>query len=298
MRVHVIGNAAFDEVLAVEEWPVPGASILCGPLASGPGGKGLNQAVALARAGLAVRLVAGVGDDARGAAIRAALASEPLTLGLVAMPCRATDVSIVLSAPCGDNCNITTTECAGALTPEAVRAALDEAAVGDALLVQGNLTEAATCAALDAADALGMVRVVNPSPLRPWWTELASDCEALFVNAGEARSLTGREGPAAARALNAAGVNEVVLTRGAEGALVSGPGGVADVAAEPAEVRDTTAAGDAFLGGALASAFLRGAAIDATALRVGAKAAAIAVSRAGAFAALPTVAEFAAIMRR
>ena len=88
MRVHVIGNAAIDEALAVEEWPTPGASILCRPLASGPGGKGLNQAVVLARAGVSARLVAGMGDDARGAAIRAAMASEPLALRLVAMPGR------------------------------------------------------------------------------------------------------------------------------------------------------------------------------------------------------------------
>jgi ribokinase len=295
MRVHVIGNAAIDEALAVEEWPVPGASILCRPLASGPGGKGLNQAVALARAEVSVRLVAAVGEDPRGAAIRAALADEPLALGLVAMPGKATDASIVLSAPDGDNCNITTTECAAALSPEAVRAALAQAAAGDVLLVQGNLSEAATRAALEAAGVRGMVRVMNPSPLRPWQAALLPLCERVFVNAAEARVLTGRED---AVGFHAAGVAEVVVTRGAAGALASGPAGVVDVPAEPAEVRDTTGAGDAFLGAALASALLRGAPLAADALLAGAKAAAVAVSRAGAFAALPSVAEFAAIMRR
>lgn len=298
MRVHVIGNAAFDEALAVGEWPVPGASILCRPLASGPGGKGLNQAVVLARAGMAARLVAGVGDDARGAAIQAALAAEPLEPGLVAIPGRSTDASLVLSAPDGDNCNITTTECAEALTPEMVGDALRSAAVGDALLVQGNLTEAATRAALSAAGARGMLRVMNPSPLRPWQAALLPDCEAIFVNAAEAAALTGREAIEAARVLHDRGIAEVVVTRGAAGALVSGPGGVAEVPAEPVAVRDTTGAGDAFLGAALASALLRRSAIDAVALRAGAEAAAIAVSRTGAFAALPTAAELAAIMRR
>jgi ribokinase len=70
------------------------------------------------------------------------------------------------------------------------------------------------------------------------------------------------------------------------------------VPAEPAAVRDTTGAGDAFLGATLASALLRRREIDAVALRAGAKAAAIAVSRPGAFAALPTLAELAGIMRR
>lgn len=295
MRVHVIGNAAIDEALAVEEWPMPGASILCRPLASGPGGKGLNQAVALARAGMPTRLVAAVGDDPRGAAIRAALAAEPLEPGLVTMPGQATDASIVLKAADGDNCNITTTGCAAALTPEMVRAALRAAAVGDALLVQGNLSEAATRAALEAAAARGMMRVMNPSPLRPWQAGLLASCEAIFVNESEARELTAGAGVVA---FHAAGVAEVVVTRGAAGAFVSGPGGIAEVPAAPVAVRDTTGAGDAFLGAALASALLRRSAIDAVALRAGAKAAAIAVSRAGAFAALPTAAELAAIMRR
>ncbi len=60
-----------------------------------------------------------------------------------------------------------------------------------------------------------------------------------------------------------------MLTLGAAGAMVSGPGGVAEVPAEAAAVRDTTGAGDAFLGGALASALLRGGALDAEALRAG-----------------------------
>ena len=139
------------------------------------------------------------------------------------------------------------------------------------LLVQGNLSEAATRAALDAADARGMVRVMNPSPLRPWQAALLPDCEAVFLNGAEAEALGG------VAALHAAGVAEVVLTRGAAGALVSGPGGVVEVSAEAAEVRDTTAAGDAFLGAALASALLRRSAIDAVALRAGARAAAVAV---------------------
>lgn len=292
MRVHVVGNVAFDETLAVETWPVPGASILCRPLAGGPGGKGLNQAVALARAGVTVRLVAGIGEDARGAAIRAALAAEPLELALVAMPGRATDLSVVLSASDGDNCNITTTDCAGALADRDIEAALGAAAAGDVLLVQGNLSEAATRAALALAGARGMARVMNPSPLRSWQAGLVGACETVFMNAAEAEAFGG------VAAIHAAGAREVVLTRGAGGALVSGPGGVVEVAAAPATVRDTTGAGDAFLGATLASALRRRGQIDAAALGAGARAAAVAVSRAGAFAALPTVAEFGEIMRR
>jgi ribokinase len=292
MRVHVIGNAAFDEALAVETWPVPGASILCRPLARGPGGKGLNQAVALARSGMAVRLVAMIGDDPRGAAIRAALDGEPLDAWLPEIGGGATDASLVLSAPDGDNCNVTTAECAGALLPALAMQALAGATPGDVLLVQGNLREDTTRTALTEARARGMTTVMNPSPLRDWQAGLLGLCARVFVNEAEAAALGG------VAAMHAAGVTEVVVTRGGAGALVSGPEGVADVAAEAAAVRDTTGAGDTFLGASLASALLRGAPLDAAALRAGARAAAIAVAREGAFAALPTQAEFADVMRR
>ncbi len=296
MRVHVIGNAAFDDILAVAEWPTPGASIHGRPVASGPGGKGANQAVMLARAGVATQLVAGLGEDSRGTAIRAALAAEPLTLGLLAMPEHATDFSMVLSGPDAENAIVTTTDCAGALTPAMAHAALADAETGDLLLVQGNLTEATTRAALETAADRGLRRVMNPSPLRPWQAALLPLCDCVFANTGEALALTGRTGAEAANALHAAGVTDVVLTLGSAGAMLTGRCGIVQVAAAPALVRDTTGAGDAFLGATLASSLLRGTGLDAMALAAGARAAALAVARPGAFAALPSIAEIAAIL--
>lgn len=297
MRAHVIGNATIDETLAVGEWPSPGASIFGTSRGWGPGGKGLNQAVVLARAGLATRLVAGIGEDARGTAIRAALATEPLAFDAIVMPERATDMSVVLSAADGDNCNITTTECAGNLAPEAARATLAAAEPGDLLVVQGNLTEDTTRAALEAAGRTGMVRAMNPSPLRDWQKHLLPLCDCLVVNEGEALALTGLAGREAAAAFHAAGVRWTVLTRGGQGALLSGPQGTVEVPAERAQVIDTTGAGDTFMAAALASAMGRGTMPDARALRAGARAAALTVTRRGAFAALPTAAELAAILR-
>lgn len=228
MRVHVVGNAAFDETVAVAAWPVPGELILGRAVASGPGGKGLNQAVALARAGVPTRLVAGIAADVRGAAIRQALAGEPLSADLVEMPDRATDTSIVLSAPDGDNCNITTTGCADALGPAAVEAALASANPEDVLLVQGNLGKAATRAALVMAGRRGMLRVMNPSPLRPWQADLLPECEMIFVNAAEAAFLTACPQERAAEALRDVGVGTVIITLGAAGATASGPEGSRD----------------------------------------------------------------------
>ncbi len=296
MLAHVIGNAAFDETFAVEDWPRPGASTLARAWAAGPGGKGLNQAVVLARAGIRTRLTAAIGTDARGAEIRRSLAGEPLETNLLTVADRATDLSIILIGEDRENCVITTTDCADALSPAEARAALSLAAPGDALILQGNLGHKTTVTALCEAGARGIVRVMNPSPLRPWQRELLPLCDLLFVNADEARALTGITGRGAIPALRATGVSTVVLTLGREGAILSGADAWLEVPALEVNATDTTGAGDVFLGTALAASFLRHASLDETALQAGIRAAALAVTRPGAFAALPTLGELSAIL--
>ena len=79
MKAYVVGNAALDETLAIDDFPRPGASIFGASLSRDLGGKGVNQAVAIARAGLECVFVAATGRDARGREIAERLAQEPLT---------------------------------------------------------------------------------------------------------------------------------------------------------------------------------------------------------------------------
>ncbi len=290
MKAFVIGNAAFDETLSIADFPAPGASIFGAVLARDAGGKGLNQAVALARTGLACRLTAAIGRDARGAEIARLLSPEPVEARLVTIEGVASDLSIILMTAGGENAVITTRNAAAAFTPDMARAALEGAAPGDLLVMQGNMSAEATRAALAHARALGMGSAVNPSPMQAYFADIWPLVDCVFVNEGEAAAFGGAE------ALLAAGPREVVMTRGARGASLIRVEGRVDVPAHPCEVVDTTGAGDCFMAVALASAARRGTRLDTQALAHAARAAALTVARAGALTALPDRAEMARIL--
>ncbi|RYH08021.1 ribokinase [Tropicimonas sp. IMCC6043] len=290
MKAFVIGNVALDETLSIEDFPRPGASIFGAALSHDLGGKGANQAIAMSRTGLDCRFAGAVGRDARGEEIARRLAVEGLPARLIEIDGVATDLSIILMAERGENAVITTREAAAALTPDMVRDVLDDAEPWDLLVMQGNLGAETTRAALSRARDLEMRTAINPSPLQPYFGELWSLVDSAFVNEGEAEALGGIE------ALLAAGVENVVLTLGGQGAALIRTDGRVDVPAVPCAVIDTTGAGDCFMAVALASAALRGGALDARALEHAARAAAHTVARPGTVAAFPDRAEMTRIL--
>ncbi|QFS84938.1 Ribokinase (plasmid) [Roseivivax sp. THAF40] len=290
MKAYVVGNAALDETLSIEDFPLPGASIFGASLSRDLGGKGLNQAIAIARAGLDCVLVAAIGQDARGQEIAEGLAAEPLTTRLVRLDGVATDASTILMAKAGENAVITTREAASALTPDMACAGLEGAAAGDLLVLQGNLTADTTEALMRTARAREMIIAMNPSPLQPYFATLWPLVDIAFVNEGETEALGG------VAAILEQGVSRVVLTLGGAGAALVTPSSYDTVPAVPCTVRDTTGAGDCFMATALASAGLRGGVLDIVALGHAAEAAAHTVARPGTVAAFPTAEEFARIL--
>jgi ribokinase len=292
MRAFVIGNVALDQTLAVDDLPARGTSIHGRAGMSDLGGKGANQAIVLGRAGLDCRLVAAVGTDSGADVIRTRLAAEPVTVDLVPVAGVASDLSIILCTPSGDNAIITTNAAAKGLTAATASSALAGARPGDLLVMQGNLSAETTLAALRLGRSKGMQTVLNPSPLRPFLAMLWPLVDLAFVNESEAAALGG------VAALAAAGVPRIVLTLGEAGAQLVTPEGRVTVPAQPSMVVDTTGAGDCFMATALASAALRRVPIDDRALRHAAAAASLTVSRPGTGAAFPTRAELAALMQQ
>lgn len=292
MRAFVIGNAALDEIFEIDAFPEPGQSIFGRPGTSGPGGKGANQAVMLGRAGVDTTLAAPIGCDARGAALRDALAVEPISrlpLDIKGVP---TDTSIIMRSATGENTIVTTREAALALSPEQAVATLDSAAPGDWVVLQGNLSLTTTAAILKAARDRGMSTAINPSPLQPGYAPLWPFLDAVFVNEGEAGALGGDAG------LLEAGARQVVTTLGGAGSRLNDADGETRRGAAPAIIRDTTGAGDCFMAVALASVILRGTRdIDGRALEAAAAAAAITVSRPGTITAFPTSTEIRDLLR-
>lgn len=296
MRAYVIGNVTIDETLAVGTVPQAGASILGSERSRDLGGKGANQAIVLARCGLPTTLVAAIGEGPRADMIRQHLATEPVDSRLVSIAGVSSDFSIVFTTPDGENAIVTTTDSAGKLGAAEAIAPLADAGPGDIAVLQGNLADATTRSALEAARGRGTTTAFNPSPVRQSFASLWSLVDIAFLNQGEARALTGAGGLDAARALLAAGVRDVVLTLGGDGAMLANADGVITVPAEPCTVVDTTGAGDTFMAVALASALLRGVRLDRRAVVHATRAATITVGRRGTRSAFPTGQELAAIL--
>jgi len=249
-RVIVVGSINVDLVVTLERLPAPGETVSGGRFSRHGGGKGANQATAAARLGAAVTMVGAVGDDDLGDEALALLRNEGIDVERVArLAGVATGVALIAVDADGENQIAVASGANLELDP-----ALPELGESDVMLLNHGISEAARLAAARAAR--GPV-VLNPAPARPIPDELAALGPILTPNAGEARELTGEEEPeAAARALRERTGAPVLITLGADGALLVADE-VAHIPAPRVQVVDTTGAGDT-LNGALAAELAAG----------------------------------------
>ncbi|MGW5663762.1 ribokinase [Streptomyces sp. NPDC003758] len=292
----VVGSANADLVIGVERRPAAGETVLGSDLAVHPGGKGANQAVAAARLGARTALLARVGDDAHGRLLLDAQRAAGVDTVGVLVGGAPTGVALITVDPSGDNSIVVSPGANGRLAPEDVRAA-------QGLLHASRVVSAQLEIPLETVEEVvrnlpsGTRFVLNPSPPRPLPAEVLAACDPLIVNEHEARVIAGDELGGApedwARALLALGPRSVVVTLGAEGALVAADGSMTRVPSVKVDAVDTTGAGDAFTA-ALAWRLGTGAALPeaaAYAARVGAAA----VTRPGAQESYPTAEEVEAL---
>lgn len=292
-RVFVLGNAGLDISLAVPRLPERGETLLGGGISRAPGGKGLNQAVTAARAGASTRFHAPVGQDAQAEEIRLAMSREGLEFEPAPVD-QPSDFSLLMVMPDGENSVVSGGPCAMSFSPAAAADFASTAGVGDVVVLQGNLTQDATLAALKAAFDRGATTLFNPAPL--WWEAgpLLPFVTIVVANRGESEAITGVADPAKAAALlRHQGVSIALVTLGGDGCLMQQGAVVSHHGATPVDVKDTTGCGDTFCG-VLAAALAMGRTID-DAIDLAQRAAAITAMRAGAYAALPSRQELAAI---
>ncbi|WP_343718023.1 ribokinase [Inquilinus sp.] len=295
MTVHVVGNACLDTLYRLQRFPEPGETVVADGMAEDLGGKGLNQAVAAARAGARVRLFAAIGTDAVGGTVAERLAVEGIDpAGLVRLD-GPTDRSMIQVDAAGENTIISVTACADRFAPPQGTELDTALKPGDLLLMQGNLRIAAVRDGFILARARGVGTILNPSPIREPYAPVLPLTDLLVVNRGEACRLGGDPDPhRAAQALLRRGAAMVIVTLGAAGASVLTADGRKDYPAPDVAAVDTAGAGD-LLCGMLAGLLDRGAAIEA-ALPVAIRAAAIGVTRPGVLSSFPSRAEIDAIL--
>jgi ribokinase len=268
-RIAVVGSVNLDLVARSERLPRPGETVTGATFSRIPGGKGANQALAAARLGAEVRLVAAVGQDAFADEALAALSAGGVELEVARLDAP-TGVALIVVDAAGEN-TITVAPGANAL----LDAVPFELADADAVLCQLEIPDGALLRAWEQARGLFCL---NAAPARA----VAVDADLTVVNRYELETLSRRDGLLA-------------VTLGAEGAVLYEDGDEIARAVPPAvEAVDGTAAGDAFTACLLVS--LLEDRDEDEALRRACAAGALAASRAGAQTSLPTAAEVDALL--
>jgi ribokinase len=251
-KVVVVGSANLDSTFSMARLPAPGETVTGAALGEAQGGVGANQAIAAARAGAPVELVAAVGDDEGGAGLLADLARDGVGVGhCIKVAGEPTGRAAIWVDASGENRIVVAGGANDRLDRDAVAGAL--AAVDDAAVVLCQLeTPQAAGPALSWAGAHGAIGILNASPAPPL-SELPHGAQIIVVNEGEARAIAasgegsepGENAAAIAAVLEA---ETVVVTLGAAGALAHQRGEQLRVDAPAVDPIDTTGAGDAFAG--------------------------------------------------
>jgi len=302
-RIAVVGSLNMDLVVRVPRMPIPGETLIGHDFHVIPGGKGANQAVAAARLGARVSMIGRVGDDDFGRAQRRNLAQEGIDVTHVSVdPEEATGIALITLDATGQNSIILAPGANMRLTVAHVEAAAQTIADAEILICQLESPLEVVTRAIELARAQGVRVILNPAPARPLDAALLRLVNYLIPNESETTLLTGIQvtdlpsAEAAAASLRERGVSTVILTLGEQGALLADAGGIVHVTGYSVKVVDTTAAGDAFVGG-FALALAEGQPLP-EAVRFANAAGALAVTRLGAQPSLPTRREIEQFLAR
>jgi ribokinase len=291
-EICVVGGINMDLVVQVPHIPRPGETVHGGAVSRFPGGKGANQAVAASRLGASVGVVGQVGMDAFGAELLDTLAAAGVETSAVwRVSGTATGVALISVASDGQNAIVVAPGANMAWEESAVAGI--ERAVAECRLLVLNLEAppAVIAAAIRAAKRGGARVILNPAPYRSGDEACFGEVDVLVPNQVEAASYAGVDPDAVTdwgtvgQRLRQLGPRAVIITLGGEGSAIIDSAGTTYVPGFSVPVVDTTAAGDAFVGG-LAAALLRELPLH-DAVRFANACGAMAVTRAGAQPSLP-----------
>ncbi len=288
----VVGSLNMDLVVRTPRAPHPGETLRGRHFSATPGGKGANQAVALARLGASTAMVGRIGDDAYGRALLANLDREGIRCrGVQTSADTETGVAMIQVDDASQNSIVIIPGSNGELSAADVAGADALLAHARLLVCQLEVPLAAVREALARARRHGTTTLLNAAPAMTLPQDVLALVDWLVVNESEAAALSGHpvghpdEAVQAIRRLRRSGCRRILVTLGAHGVVAADEDGLHHHPAPRVAAVDTTGAGDTFVGG-FATALLRGEAV-AAAVREGQAAAALAVTRAGAQASIP-----------
>jgi len=285
----VVGSINMDLVARCARIPLPGQTVAGTGFTTTPGGKGANQAVAVARLGYPVQMVGAVGDDVFGQTLLDNLTQAGVGTAAVARVSGPSGVAPILVADRGENSIVVVPGANGKVDRALIDAQADLIRSAGMVLCQLELPISTVTHLLALCSEAAVPVMLDPAPAAALHESVWKHVAWFTPNETEAAFYLGEDLPPedGAKRLLARGVGGVVLKRGSEGAYVAIAGGESDwVPSFRVDAVDTVAAGDCF-NGAFAVALLAGRDPWAAA-RFAAAAAAISVTRRGAQASMPS----------
>lgn len=290
----VVGSINMDLVARAERIPITGETVQGLEFQTYPGGKGANQAVAVARLGYAVSMIGRLGSDVFGTELREHLQKSGIDVSAIRTADTSSGVAMIVVSPSGDNAIVVTPGANAAVTPSDIDANLERIRSAGLVLTQLEIPLETVEHLADVCAREGLPLMLDPAPARDlpasvihhsrWFTP--NETEAAYFSGGDCSDPP----QTIARKLLAQGSRAVVLKLGSRGVYLADRDGLdKQIDAFPVHAVDTTAAGDAF-NGAFATALMLGNETVESA-RFAAAAAAISVMRAGAQPSMPTMEE-------
>lgn len=291
-QILVVGSSNTDMVIKAAHLPRPGETILGGTFFMNPGGKGANQAVAIARLGGPVTFICKTGSDIFGHQSQQLFEEEGIYTSYIFSDSEhPSGVALITVDEKAENCIVVASGANANLMPSDLARAEEAIEQADLVLMQLEIPMETVCYVADLAWEKGKKVILNPAPAHPLSAELLRRLYLITPNETEAEMISGvkitddSSACEAARVLSGMGVQNVIITLGSKGALIYCDGKSEIVPAWKVEAVDTTAAGDVF-NGALTVALSEGRDLKEAA-RFACKASAISVTRVGAQSSAP-----------
>ena len=291
-NIVVLGSTNTDMVITGKKLPVPGETISGGKFLMNPGGKGANQAVAVARLSAekgACTFIAKVGDDLFGRETAARMKKDGIKSRLIVDKDEPSGTALILVDSKGQNVISVALGANGTLSPKDVEQYAKDIKGASALLMQLETPIDTVVWAAKAAHEAGVPVILNPAPAQKLPKELYALLDWITPNETEAELLTGvkvvdaESATKAAEVLKKRGVGHVVITMGKRGAFCGDCGKIFPV--RKVKTVDCVAAGDTF-NGAFVVALVEGKSCK-DAIRFAQEASTIAVTRPGAQSSVP-----------
>ena len=288
----VLGSTNTDMVISGAKIPVPGETVSGGAFMMNPGGKGANQAVAVARLSAkkgACTFIAKVGNDLFGRDTAARLAKDGIDARLIVDKKNASGTALILVDEKGQNSISVALGANGTLSPKDVKKFAKDIKSADALLMQLETPIETVLWAAQTAHAKGVPVILNPAPAAKLPEELYACLDWITPNETEAELLTGvkvtdaKSAQKAIDVLKKRGVKHALITMGSKGVYCGNCEKL--YPCKKVKAVDTVAAGDTF-NGAFVVALAEGKTCK-DAIAFAQKAAAISVTRPGAQASVP-----------